>query len=206
MATEAVRRKYMYAGPITSTKIIFFHNVLHDMESVVWSIFSNLANVPAEDEAGEAARDSIVSSLFSSSGNFTDAGERVEFIRSFAHFQDYSTLLGEKCVRLLEILADMTAALVDYYVKSEAGIRGGRPIDITQFRGIHKDFRAIWADCLVILKDSPIPIALPQKQEEPASKEPASEKPQTSKRRRIENENDRANVPLSKRSLKRSKQ
>ena len=206
MATEAVRRKYMYAGPITSTKIIFFHNVLHDMESVVWSIFSNLANVPAEDEAGEAARDAIVSSLFS--GNFTDAEKRNEFIRSFAHFQDYSTLLGEKYVRLLEILADMIAALVDYYVKSEAGIRGGGPIDITQFRGIHKDFRAIWADCLVILKDSPIPIALPQKQEKPASREPASEKPQTSKRRRIENENenDRANVSLSKRSLKRSKQ
>ena len=206
MATEAVRRKYMYAGPITSTKIIFFHNVLHDMESVVWSIFSNLANVPAEDEAAEAARDAIVSSLFS--GNFTDAEKRHAFITSFAHFQDYSTLLGEKYVRLLEILAVMIAALVDYYVKSEAGIRGGRPIDVTQFRGIHKDFRAIWADCLVILKDSPIPIALPQKQEEPASKEPASEKPQTSKRRRIENENenDRANVSLSKRSLKRSKQ
>ena len=202
MATEAVLRGYMFAGPLTSTKTIFFHNVLHDMESVVWSIFSNLANVPAEDEAAEAARDAIVSSLFS--GNFTDAEKRHAFITSFANFQDYSTLLGEKYVRLLEILADMIAALVDYYVKSEAGIRGGRPIDVTQFRGIHKDFRAIWADCLVILKDSPIPIALPQKQEKPASKEPASEKPQTSKRRRIEN--DRANVPSSKRSLKRSKQ
>ena len=206
MATEAVLRGYMFAGPLTSTKTIFFHNVLHDMESVVWSIFSNLANVPAEDEAAEAARDAIVSSLFS--GNFILAKDRHTFITSFAGYMDYSKLLGEKCVRLLEILADMIAALVDYYVKSEAGIRGGGPIDITQFRGIHKDFRAIWADCLVILKDSPIPIALPQKQEEPASKEPASEKPQTSKRRRIENENenDRANVSLSKRSLKRSKQ
>ena len=52
MATEAVLREYMYApGPAMPDA------KLHDMESVVCSIFSNVAHVPAEYKAAELARD-----------------------------------------------------------------------------------------------------------------------------------------------------
>ena len=57
MATEAVLREYMYAPGPAMPDAKFFHNVLHDMESVVWSIFSNVAHVPAEYKAAELARD-----------------------------------------------------------------------------------------------------------------------------------------------------
>ena len=177
MATEAVRRKYLFTrGIVFMPQPTFFHNVLHDMESVVWSIFSNLAHAKMEEKSAKTMRNTIIDRLFT--GNIRLAGDRQLFIATLEFFDDYVALLGDKHGNLLRTLSTVITTLVEYYQGSEAGITAGKPIDLTKFRGIHKAFRAIWAECKAILKDSPIALTW----EDTPLAEP------TSKRKQIDDE------------------
>ena len=88
MSIETITRAYRFGGRIK--RCPFFHNSLHDMESVIWVDFAILLNVRHGDVD---IRDEIVFKLFS--GDQDKAAERQVFL-SGAHETDryYADLLG----------------------------------------------------------------------------------------------------------------
>ena len=161
MSTEAVRRRYLFLSKrLSSNKPhpVFFNNVLHDMESIVWSIFSSLVDAVTEEKSVRTTRNKIIEALFS--GTFSKALERQMFLaESSESFDYYFELLGEKHDNFLQLLSEMIETLVGYYRNAEKDITYDKPIDVTKFHGIHKAFRAIWARCVDILREVPISLS-----------------------------------------------
>ena len=128
------------------------------MESIVWSVMSNLANAVTEGTSAENTREEIIGRYFS--GPTNGAGNRYLFLSCPEFHRIYFTLLGEKHLKLLIVLLGLISTMVDYYHNSEAGLSEVIPqVDITKFRGIHKAFREIWAKCKDILKETPISLS-----------------------------------------------
>lgn len=147
MAAEAIERMYKYtADPEVldeETKLVFFHNTLHDMESAFWVVFCLVLNVESQEQG---ARDIIMNKLFSGWEDTVDA--RWTFVSGTSKVsKDYNKLFGEDRKELMGNLRRLKSILTRYYRASEANIPTGS-IDISKFLGIHKEFREVWKGCM----------------------------------------------------------
>lgn len=155
MAAETIQRMYKYTTkPLhKSAKTVFFHNAIHDMESIFWVTFCLMLNVESQDQD---SREDIIDLLFT--GWDTAAAERWTFVSFTSKAEDhYYTLLGEDRTDLLEELLALKTILTGYYKESEAKIPH-EPIDISKFPGIHKEFRDVWTRCQTFLLDHGVPL------------------------------------------------
>lgn len=150
MAAEAIERMYKFAADPElldeETKLVFFHNTLHDMESAFWIVFCLVLNVESQEHG---ARDIIMDMLFTGWANTT--AERWIFVSfSSKASEHYNKLFGEDRKELMGKLRSLKSILTRYYRASEANIPTGS-IDISKFLGIHKEFREVWKGCMAYL-------------------------------------------------------
>lgn len=146
MAREAIQRRYKYYEQRLKKAVAkFFHNVIHDMESIHWVLFFILKDVDCEHEKAQESRVVIVSSLFL--GETSKGDGRQEFIREANDAMSaYETLLGDDGYDIYLNVGSLGSILVRYYRASEAQLPDG-PIDVTKFSGIHEEFITVWKNC-----------------------------------------------------------
>lgn len=148
MAAESIQHMYLYTpNPLSfrkATKPVFFHNAIHDMESIFWVIYGLVLNVESQVQE---ARDEIINMLFT--GWKRTAATRWTFVSYTSMASEhYDTLFGEDRAELLEKLFGLNIILTRYYKELEANIPSG-PVDISKLSGIHKEFCGVWMGCMV---------------------------------------------------------
>lgn len=146
MAREAIEREYLYYELRLDDAVAkFFHNVIHDMESIHWVLFFILKDVDCEHEKAQESRVAIVSSLFL--GETPNSAERKSFISDPGKIlRAYRLLLGDDGNGIYRSVGSLGGVLVRYYRASEAQLPDG-PIDVTKFSGIHEEFITVWKNC-----------------------------------------------------------
>lgn len=148
MAAEAILRCYRYFSAEAGMSSFeddfrnFFHNPVHDMESIFWVIFLIAVNVESKDGLMRKKIDAI---LFT--GSEDSALTRKDFVSSVsAAWGHYSVLFGPKRKVILEKLKSLSVILFKCYTESEANLPNG-PIDDSKISGIHEKFRDVWKEC-----------------------------------------------------------
>lgn len=145
MASEAIEREYNYHSARKMPVAKFFHNVIHDMESIHWVLFFILKDVDCEDKKAQESRVAIVSKLFSGETSNTDS--RDKFISKAGKvLYAYGLLLGDDGTDVYDRVSSLGTVLARYYREAEAKLPNG-PVDISKFSGIHEEFITIWKDC-----------------------------------------------------------
>lgn len=150
MASEAIDRDYSYYdGALGDASVEFFHNVIHDMESVHWVLFFILKDVECKNEKAQDSRRLIDCELFIAAMSSSDA--RDNFVSKHGKIlRAYGLLLGIDGREIYVTVGKLRAILRQYYHASEAKLPDG-PLDITKFSGIHEEFITVWEDCKVLL-------------------------------------------------------
>lgn len=146
MASEAIEREYNYHGTRRKPDAEFFHNIIHDMESVHWVLFFILKDVECKDEkAAQEARMLIVYKLFT--GEMASSEARHKFISSPNKIiYAYGTLLGDDGKEIYGRVSELGEVLNRYYRAAEAELPD-KPINVTKFSGIHDEFMTLWRGC-----------------------------------------------------------
>lgn len=154
MASEAIPRFYYHhdsrlVKPVAS----FFHNSVHDMESIHWVLFLLLKDIQVVrwDEQAEQHWITILHELFP--GEISRAASRRIFLTYPTDATSaYGELLGVDGHEVYGRVMDMGPLLVRYYRKLEAQFPDG-PVDINKVCGIHEEFHGIWSDCIGYLSE-----------------------------------------------------
>lgn len=154
MASETARRTYLYDNSIEEPNANFFHNVVHDMESIHWVIFFLLKDVDSQDVEAQECRVVIVQELFT--GESPSSAERHIFLSSRCEgLKAYQKLFESVGKDLFTKIKSLGAVLARRYRDSEAQLPDG-PIDTTKFSGVHEEFTSVWKSCEELLSKQEI--------------------------------------------------
>lgn len=145
MAFEAARGTYLYDDSYEELNISFFHNAVHDMESIHWVLFFLLKDVACRDETAQVCRAMIVRELFNEEAR-TSAERHIFLSSRCTALKAYQKLFDSVGKDFFSKLKALGTVLTRYYRESEAQFPEG-PIDIIKFSGIHEEFISVWKIC-----------------------------------------------------------
>ena len=156
-----VERRYLLASEDSDLIVpLRSRNVLHDMESVIWALFSRLLDI--ETEGKRAERANLIRRLFYKPTIL--AGLRFIFLMSCSptYKSDFAAILGKKHEDLFIILCHMLDAMAGYYRNSELQLTGHGTVEMRRCHGVHADFREILSKCKGFMDRVPLFIVLGQ--------------------------------------------
>lgn len=130
----------------------FFHNDLHDLESLwwiaLWKLLKHTAKFEGsiQDEERARQREVTINLLFPQSNNTI---KRMHFLQTNVHYWDYLTWWPDRTLKMA--MASLRSTLVKKYSKFEASFP---EIQTELFDGTHALFRGLFTKCRDYIRKS----------------------------------------------------